>query len=68
MTKIVWQSSFHERSKHIDIRYHFVRDDVSEKIVDVKYLSDKMIADILTKGLPSVKVKQFVNSLGLGDT
>jgi len=39
----------HARTKHIDIKYHFVRDAVRSKQIIVKYLStDKMIADILT--------------------
>ncbi len=43
---------FHGRSKHIGIKYHFVRDQVSEGNVKLKYCPTKdMIADMLTKGL-----------------
>ena len=57
---------FHDRTKHIDIKYHFVRNAVLDKIIDVKYLcSDSMIADILTKILGATKFCKFVLSLGL---
>ncbi len=40
------------RSKHIDIRYHFIREKVRDKLVEVKYCeTGKMKADILTKPL-----------------
>ena len=43
----------HGRAKHIDIKYHFIREQVNSGTVELKYCqSEKMIADILTKGLP----------------
>jgi hypothetical protein len=46
------------RTKHIDVRYHFVRDNREKNIVKFEYKDTKnMIADILTKGLPK---EQFV--------
>ena len=40
------------KSKHIDIRYHFIREEVSKGTIEVKYCpTNDMIADILTKGL-----------------
>ena len=42
----------HGRTKHIDIKYHFVRDLVEAGRIKVEYCaSENMIADILTKGL-----------------
>ena len=44
---------FHGRSKHISIKYHFVRDQVDKGTVKLKYCPTKeMIADMMTKGLP----------------
>lgn len=41
--------SYHARSKHIDIRHHFVREKVNEKEVIVKHLdTENMVADSLT--------------------
>lgn len=54
---------FHGRAKHIDLKYHFVRDQVSEGTVKLEYCPSKeMIADMLTKGLPKdqfVKLRQL---------
>ena len=42
--------SFHQRSKHIDIRYHFIRDHMKQNSIIVKWLQTaKQEADILTK-------------------
>ncbi len=41
------------RSKHIDIRYHFIRDVCAEKLLLFKWIpSASQLADILTKYLP----------------
>jgi Reverse transcriptase (RNA-dependent DNA polymerase) len=43
---------FHGRSKHIDIKLHFIRDLVAEKIVELKFVtSANQKADVLTKTL-----------------
>ena len=43
---------FHNRTKHIQIRYHFVREAVADNIIDIRYCSTRdMIADIVTKGI-----------------
>ena len=44
---------FHNRTKHIDVAFHFVREKVQDKSIHVVYCrTDEMLADILTKGLP----------------
>ena len=41
-----------KRTKHIDIRYHFVRDLVRENKLKIKYIkSEKNISDVLTKNV-----------------
>ena len=43
---------YHERSKHIDIRYHYIRECVTDGIAEVDNIStDRQLADILTKPL-----------------
>ena len=32
---------FHDRSKHIEIRYHFMRDHVQRRVVELQYISTK---------------------------
>lgn len=50
--RILENDSHHQRSKHIDVRYHFIRENIAAKQVLVKYQSSlDMTADILTKGL-----------------
>jgi hypothetical protein len=42
----------HSRTKHIDVRYHFLRDNVEKGIIDLTHVpSQKQLADILTKPL-----------------
>jgi hypothetical protein len=51
MTK---NSTHHNRSKHIDIRYHFIRDLIESKTIEILYVkTQEQIADIFTKPLPS---------------
>ena len=57
---------YHARTKHIDIRYHFIRYIIDAGTIKLVYCStDDMTADTLTKALPSVKAKHFASALGL---
>ena len=50
----------HSRSKHIDIKHHFVRDLVEREVIQLQYIpTDQNIADILTKALGRPKYNQF---------
>jgi len=52
---------YHQKSKHIDIRYHFVRSEVQNGFVELQYIpSENNVADMFTNALSSVKLKQFV--------
>jgi hypothetical protein len=47
---------FHDRSKHIEIRYHFIRDMVQRGALKLQYIStDEQVADVMTKPLSRVK-------------
>jgi hypothetical protein len=57
---------FHDRSKHIEIKYHYIRDMVQRKAVHVQYLpTDEKIVDIFTKPLAKTKFEYFLERLGL---
>jgi hypothetical protein len=50
------QSCIHDRSKHIEIRYHFIRDMVQRGALKLQYIStDEQVADVMTKPLSRVK-------------
>ena len=58
--------SYHGRTKHIDIRYHFIRYVIEQGTLRLIYCpTADMAADVLTKALPSPKVKHFAAALGL---
>lgn len=56
-----------KRNKHIDIKYHYVRDLVAKKKIEVKYIeSGQQVADIMTKGLgpkPHQKLRELLGVL-----
>jgi hypothetical protein len=53
------------RVKHMDIRHHFIKDAVSDKVMEVKWCStQEMVADIMTKPLPAptfLKLRELLN-------
>lgn len=54
------------RSKHIDVRYHFIREKIADNSVILKYVpSDSNPADIMTKPLVRVKFERFRLMLGI---
>ncbi|KAI3669699.1 hypothetical protein L6452_41042 [Arctium lappa] len=59
---------FHGRSKHIDIRYHFIRECVEKNQIEVEHVSgDLQRADILTKVLARIKFAEMRELLGVKD-
>ncbi len=61
--QIARNPQFHGRTKHIGKKFHFIRELVSSRGVQLQYRSTKeMIADMLTIGLPH---DQFTNLLRL---
>jgi hypothetical protein len=56
----------HSRTKHIDIRHHFIRDLVEEKVVNLEHVeTEKQIADIFTKALDASKFEKLRGDLGI---
>ena len=56
----------HSRAKHIDIKYHFIRENVQNKEIELKYCpTDKMVADILTKALPRQRFEDLRSLMGI---
>ena len=60
------QNTFQRRSKHIDIKYNFIRDEVEHKRVILKKIDTKENpADMMTKSLPTTKFDLCVDLVGL---
>ena len=56
----------HERSEHIDVAYHYVRDTAQNGRTVVKYINTAdMVADGMTKPLKRVQFERFKAQLGL---
>ncbi len=57
---------FHNRSKHIKIRHHFLRQKVEDKDLDLAYVpTGDQVADVLTKGLVREKHERFSEAMGI---
>ncbi|KAG8490319.1 hypothetical protein CXB51_016103 [Gossypium anomalum] len=57
---------FHERTKHIDVRYHFVRDIIARgDIVVSKISTHENPADMMTKSLPITKFEHCLDLVGV---
>ena len=57
---------FHGRSKHIAIKYHFIRDETKNGTIDVHYCrSEDMIADMMTKGLYAERFEKLRDMTGV---
>jgi hypothetical protein len=63
---LVHGRQYHSRTKHIDIRYHFIRYIIEAGSIKLIYCpTNEQTADTLTKMLPSAKVKHFAAAMGL---
>ncbi|GKE96630.1 hypothetical protein Tco_1581485 [Tanacetum coccineum] len=56
----------HSRAKHIDIRYHFIKEQVENGIVELYFVrTEYQLADIFTKPLPRERFNFLINKLGM---
>ena len=66
--KMAKNPQYHGRSKHISIKYHFIREQVSSNLIELRYCrTDDMIADIFTKGLSTTKFIKLRDMAGIKD-
>jgi hypothetical protein len=57
---------FHARTKHIEVDYHFVRERVSRKLLDIEFVpSGDQIEDGFKKALPTRQMENFKHNLNL---
>lgn len=58
--------NYNARTKHIDIRYHFIRSTIQDGQIELQHCpTTEMVADIFTKPLPASKFMDLAHSLGL---
>ena len=58
--------NYHARTKHIDIRFHFIHQTITDGAISIEYCpTQDMTADILTKALPKHKVAIHSQNLGI---
>nr|GFD15361.1 retrovirus-related Pol polyprotein from transposon TNT 1-94 [Tanacetum cinerariifolium] len=56
----------HSRTKHIDVRYHFIKKKVKKGIVELFFVgTEYQLADLFTKALPVERFQYLVRRLGM---
>jgi len=67
--ELVKNATFHSRTKHIAIRYHYVREVFNDGIILLTHRgTDEMPADMFTKALARIKLFKFTESVGVFST
>jgi hypothetical protein len=62
--KLTVNPEFHQRTKHIDVRYHYVREAVRKGFINLTYVHTKAnVADVLTKAMPKVEFERLRTKL-----
>jgi len=63
--KLVSQSEVgSKRTKHIDIRHHFIKDAVESGLLKIEWIStEKQLADMMTKSLPKERFRALINEV-----
>ncbi|CAA0823425.1 cysteine-rich RLK (RECEPTOR-like protein kinase) 8 [Striga hermonthica] len=57
---------YHERTKHVEVHYHFVREKVLTEEIEMKHVgTEDQVADVFTKGLNSSNFEEFRTCLGM---
>lgn len=61
-------SAFHSRSKHIDVRYHWIRDTLNNKLFELEKIhTDENGSDMLTKAMSREKLEVCCSIAAMAD-
>ena len=56
----------HKRSKHIDVRYHYIREQIAKSVMEISYVNTKnQLADILTKAVDTESQEKLKRGMGV---
>nr|GEX63328.1 retrotransposon protein, putative, unclassified [Tanacetum cinerariifolium] len=56
----------HSRSKHIDIKYHFIKEQVENRVIELYFVNTEyQLADLFTKALGRDRIEFLINKLGM---
>ncbi|GJY03269.1 hypothetical protein Tco_0361421 [Tanacetum coccineum] len=63
---VVKNHVYHSKTKHIEIRHHFIRDSYEKKLIEmVKIHTDYNVADLLTKAFDVTRFQFLITSIGM---
>ena len=64
--RLVRKPKFHKRTKHVDIKYHYIREKVENREIEVVFTpTEHQLADMFTKALPKNHFVELYSKLGL---
>lgn len=64
--RLIKNPEFHRRTKHIDVRYHYIRENFEKDLFKIEFVStNEQSADIFTKALPKDKFQYFRAKIGI---
>jgi hypothetical protein len=65
--RLVYNAEFHQRTKHIQLRWHWIREQAANEIIEVKFVgTENQLADIFTKALAGPIFHNMRRRIGVG--
>ena len=66
MISLIKNPILHDRSKHIEIRFHYIRECVDRGLIKIDFIrTEEQFGDIFTKSLARVKFEELYSKIGV---